>query len=118
MPDNLNGAPAAGCGTFVVPTRQRWHRVRPKVNTMKSKIVIGALLGLLGIGAACLAVAVERPPEQRRAAAQKAFNAGNFNDAYKGFASLATGDADEPFNTPRDFDLAVQSLQRLTRLDE
>src|SRR5436190_1414233 len=85
---------------------------------MKSKIVIGALLGLLGVGAACLGVAVERPPEQRRAAAQKAFNAGNFNDAYKLYASLATGDADYPFNTPQDFDLAVQSLQRLARWDE
>ena len=85
---------------------------------MKSKIVIGALLGLLGVGAACLGVAVERPPEQRRAAAQKAFNAGNFNDAYKGFASLATGDADDLFNTPQDFDLAVQCLQRLARWDE
>src|SRR4051794_35759380 len=85
---------------------------------MKSKIVIGALLGLLGVGAACLAVAVERPPEQRRAAAQKAFNAGNFNDAYKAFASLATGDSDDFVNTPQDFDLAVQCLQRLARWDE
>ena len=84
---------------------------------MKSKIVIGALLGILGVGAACLAVA-EKPPAHRREAARKAFDAGNFNDAYKAYATLVTGDADDPHQSPQDFDMAVQCLQRLARSDE
>ena len=85
---------------------------------MKSKLMIGGTVAVLGLAMACWAAAVEAPVAQRRDAARKAFNAGNYNDAYKTFAALVTGDVDDALETPQDFELAVQCLQRLARSDE
>src|SRR4051812_33956652 len=90
---------------------------RTKVNPMNMKLVIGALV-VLGAGAFCLAVVDQRPPEQRRAAAQKAYSAGNYNDAYKIFSALASDPADDPRSAPGDFETAVQCLRSLGRNDE
>jgi uncharacterized protein YfaS (alpha-2-macroglobulin family) len=85
---------------------------------MKSKLVVGGAVAVLALGVACWAAAVDAPVSQRRDAARKASNAGNYNDAYKTLAPLVTGDVDDPHETPQDFELAVQCLQRLARSDE
>src|SRR3954468_3173528 len=84
---------------------------------MKMKLVLGALV-ILAAGVLSLAVVDQRPPEQRRAAAQKALQAGNYNDAYKVFAALAADPADDAQQAPGDFENAVQCLRNLNRQDE
>src|SRR5688572_29163997 len=89
---------------------------RTKVNPMKIKVVLGVLV-LLGVGMACLAVA-EKPPQERREAARKAYDAGNYADAYKVYAALAADPDADPSLAPSDFELAVQSRRNLARNDE
>src|SRR6185369_13960031 len=84
---------------------------------MKMKLVLGALVVLVA-GVLTYAVVDQKPPEQRRAAAQKAQAAGNYNDAYKAFAALAADPADDPQFVPGDFENAVQCLRNLARPDE
>ena len=81
--------------------------------------VVLALLLVGGVGAACFAKAMaDQPPEQRRAAARQAFDNGNFNDAFGAYRDLAVDSKDDPARVSEDFNLAVQSLQRLGRHDE
>src|SRR5690349_24719557 len=77
-------------------------------------VVVGLLLlGTAGLG---LRAAInDGPPAQRREAARKAFNNGNFADAYRLYSGLSL-DADAV--AAEDFTYAVQCLQRLGRVDE
>ena len=60
---------------------------------MNMKKIACLVAGAAALGIACLGLAAgEGTPAERRAAAHKAFDAGNFNDAYKTFAALATVD--------------------------
>src|SRR4051812_32907732 len=76
-------------------------------------VVVGLfLLGTAGLG---LRAAVDDGPAQRREAARKAFNNGNFADAYRLYSGLSV-DADAV--AAEDFTYAIQCLQRLGRVDE
>ena len=55
---------------------------------------------------------------QRRAAAQKLFNDGNFKDAYEGFRKLALDTADDPTQVGNDLRMATEGLTRLGRMSE
>ena len=68
---------------------------------MKIKLVVSVLLGVFAVAAVCLGVA-DKPPAERRAAARKAYDAGNYNDAYKVFAALAADPDDDPTLAPSD----------------
>src|SRR5688500_10738291 len=86
---------------------------------MTFKKIACVVAGAVALGVACLGVAAgQGTPAERGAAAHKAFAAGNYNDAYKAFAALATDPADDAADAPEDLNLAVQSLQRLGRVDE
>ncbi|HUY36157.1 MAG TPA: MG2 domain-containing protein [Pirellulales bacterium] len=58
------------------------------------------------------------PTVQRRAAAQKLFDEGNFKDAYEGFRKLALDAADEPRQVGHDLRMATDSLKKLGRPNE
>src|SRR4051794_27788203 len=81
----------------------------------KFTCVMLALLALTTAGVGLRAAIDDGPPAQRRAAAVKAFNNGNFADAYRLYSGLSL-DADSV--APQDFTYAVQCLQRLGRVDE
>ena len=85
---------------------------------MKTRTVTGVFLAVLAVGAIGWAVAPERPAAERRDAARKAFEAGNFNDAWKTYAALAADPQDDPAVVPNDFELGINCLQRLGRHDE
>jgi len=86
---------------------------------MKFRTVACVVAAAVALGMACLGIAAGgRTPAERRAAAHKAFDSGNFNDAYKTFAALATDGDDDTAAVPEDLNYALQSLQRLGRVDE
>lgn len=63
--------------------------------------------------------AAEPPSESAmRDAARKQFQAGNFADAFTALQKLISNGDSDPVKTAEDIGLAVQSLQRLGRLDE
>src|SRR5205085_1504370 len=115
--DNHQRAPTPRAGTFRRANRLKGRRLA-KGNRMKFKQIGCVVAAALALGAACLGIAVgQATPAERRSAAHKAFDAGNFNDAYKAFASLATDGDDDPAAVPEDLNYALQSLQRLGRVD-
>lgn len=85
---------------------------------MKSRMLFLAL-GLLLFPALLMAgYLLEPAPATGRDALKKAFEAGNFNDAYLGFRKLLLEPQPGSENTAEDLTLAVQSLQRLGRQNE
>jgi uncharacterized protein YfaS (alpha-2-macroglobulin family) len=73
-------------------------------------ILAGGLAWVLG---------AEQPsPRPQRESVTRAYEAGNFKDAYEGFRKLAIDRADDPLQVRHDLDMGVACLQRLGRSDE
>src|SRR5579884_2671278 len=89
-------------------------RVPPMI---RKSIALLAMI-LVGVAVYCAVAAVATTPAEARAAAKKAFEAGNFKDAYDAFSRLAVDAHDDPMLVGDDLTFAVQSLQRLGRVDE
>lgn len=82
----------------------------------KSWMVWGCVPMLMG---AWWLFAAEPPAEaERRAAARKQFQDGNFAEAFDGLKALIANPASDPVQTVTDLEQAVQSLRRLGRIDE
>jgi uncharacterized protein YfaS (alpha-2-macroglobulin family) len=77
-----------------------------------------AVVLAVGCGAGWRLLAQTPSQQQRRASLTKAFEAGNFKDAYEGLRKLALDPQDDPREVGKDLELAVAALQRLGRLDE
>src|SRR5437762_8030172 len=109
---------SAAPGTFPPADRLKVRRLR-RVNRMTTRKIVCLVAAAVALGMACMGLAAGGgTPAERRAAAHKAFDAGNFNDAYKVFAALATDPNDDPTAAPEDLNYALMSLQRLGRADE
>src|SRR5437762_5725226 len=109
---------SAAPGTFPPADRLRVRRLR-RVNRMTTRKIVCLVAVFVALGMACMGLAAGRgTPAERRATAHKAFDAGNFNDAYKAFAALAVDPNDDPAAAPEDLNYALMSLQRLGRADE
>jgi alpha-2-macroglobulin len=87
---------------------------------MKRKRTIGVLVGVLAAGLAIAwpLTAARQTPRQRREAAARAFDAGNYRDAYEAFRKLALDPGDDPLEVGKDLDRAVDCLRRLGRVHE
>jgi uncharacterized protein YfaS (alpha-2-macroglobulin family) len=57
-------------------------------------------------------------PSAARQEAQKAFQAGNFRDAYEGYRKLALDPKDDPKQVGNDLQQAIDALRRLNRVEE
>ncbi len=85
---------------------------------MKTLLLSGVII-LAGLWTGHQGIAAESPQNQsQRTAAQKAFDDGNYKDAYEGFRKLALEPGDEPPKVGSDLRMAVQCLQQLDRLGE
>jgi uncharacterized protein YfaS (alpha-2-macroglobulin family) len=74
---------------------------------------------LVAAGAVVWLAAAEKPsPEDQRAHWKKAYEAGNYKEAYEGFRKLALDPKDEPMQVGQDLQFGVSSLQQLGRSDE
>jgi hypothetical protein len=62
--------------------------------------------------------AAEKPTQARRDNLQKAYQAGNYKDAYEGLRQMALDPADDPARVGDDMNTAVECLQKLGRSDE
>src|SRR4051812_31958382 len=86
---------------------------------MTGRTAVGVLAALvLGAGIIAVARAAVRDESTDRAAARKAFDAGNFKDAYDAYHDLLLDAKSDPMRVGEDLNLAIQSLQRLGRVDE
>jgi uncharacterized protein YfaS (alpha-2-macroglobulin family) len=78
-----------------------------------------AVLALvLGLGAASVVISREQPAGDRRAEALKAFEKGNYRDAYNTFRALALDPADDPKQVGGDLTYALTALVQLGRVQE
>src|SRR5690606_38711279 len=76
-------------------------------------------LVLLAVGAASVLSQGKKPPvPQRRAAAMKQFNDGNWRDAYNSFRELCLDPANDGAEVGSDLSLGIQCLHRLGRTSE
>ena len=80
---------------------------------MKAKLVI--VTAVLALGGYWL-IAQSPDNQKQRDLWTKTFQAGNFNDAYKGLRALCLDPKNDPFQVGKDLHLAVQALQRLGRV--
>jgi hypothetical protein len=85
---------------------------------MVTALLIGLSVALLAAGYGAFAASADKPPAERRAAAAKAQQQGNFRDALEGFSKLLLDPADDATEAPSDLSHAVECLQRLGRVDE
>src|SRR4051812_48867378 len=86
---------------------------------MLAALLVGTAMVLLAAGYRALGVATaDRPAPERRAAALKAQQEGNFRDALDGFSKLVNDPADDASDAPDDLSHAVECLQHLGRVDE
>src|SRR5690348_1687620 len=74
------------------------------------------VIGFLAAGVVVWAVGPGEKPDRDRV--KKAFDAGNFKDAYEGFRALALDPKDDPRRVGDDLNFAVDSLRHLGRVDE
>src|SRR4051794_19725623 len=79
--------------------------------------VLGAAL-TLAAGVACVVAAAPPSPQSQKEALMRAFQAGNYKDAYEGLRKRALDPADDPKQVSGDLTTAVQCLQQLGRTDE
>src|SRR5690242_16164629 len=88
------------------------------MSSKRGATVLGAVAALLA--AAVWLVAADQAPtqQQRREALQKAYQAGNFRDAYDGLRKLALDPADDPAQVGKDLETGVTALRQLGRTDE
>src|SRR5262245_12883111 len=56
--------------------------------------------------------------QEQRDALNKAFNAGNYKNAYEGIRKLALDPLADPTKISADLELGIRSLQRLGRVEE
>src|SRR5438105_2830012 len=80
-------------------------------------------LGALGCALACVAVvswlsAASQPPRPQRDSLLKAYQAGNYKDAYEGLRLLTLDPRHDPLKVGDDLHTAVQCLRNLGRTDE
>jgi alpha-2-macroglobulin len=85
---------------------------------MVTALLIGLSVALLAAGYGAFAASADKPPAERRAAAAKAQQQGNFRDALEGYSKLLLDPADDAAEAPSDLSHAVECLQRLGRVDE
>ena len=78
---------------------------------------LGALVLLVGVASAWL-MAANKAQEQTRDSATKAYNAGNYKDAYEVLRKLALDPKDDPLQVGNDLDLAIRCLRQLGNVDE
>src|SRR5437899_810130 len=76
-----------------------------------------SLLATFGVIAAVLS-AEPAPTQERRDALKKQFDAGNFKDTYDGYRAMALSKEDDSLKVGDDLKMALESLQRLGRVDE
>src|SRR5258706_514157 len=81
--------------------RKRASKNRPG-DRMFAALLIGLSVALLAVGYRALAVASDKSPAERRAAAAKAQQEGNFRDAFDGFSRLVLDPADDAAEAPND----------------
>ncbi|MGE0608945.1 MAG: alpha-2-macroglobulin [Pirellulales bacterium] len=84
------------------------------------RLVLAALIslcGLLSLGWIVMAYE-EAVAVPQRAAVQKLFNDGNWNEAYQGYRKLALDKDVDPRQVGQDLHMAIQALQNLGRTDE
>jgi alpha-2-macroglobulin len=79
--------------------------------------------GLLTTALVCFAVAswllaVDKPLQERRDTLTKAYQAGNYKDAYDGLRKLALDPLNDPLKVGQDLQTAISCLQNLGRVDE
>src|SRR5262245_36915678 len=73
---------------------------------------------VLSAGALWLYAAAPDGPGSQRDNLMKAFQAGNYKDAYEGLRNLALDPQDDPAKVSQDLTTAVQCLYNLGRVDE
>jgi len=80
----------------------------------------GASLLLVVAGLCVWAARADKPGQhaQQRDKLTKAFRDGNYKVAYDGLRKLALDPSNDPKEVGKDLDLAIDSLQRLGRIDE
>src|SRR5207248_3675116 len=78
---------------------------------------LGALVLFVGVTSAWL-MATNKAQEQTRDGATKAYNAGNYKDAYQILRKLVLDPKDDPLEVGKDLDLAVQCQRQLGNVDE
>ncbi len=81
------------------------------------KAFLVSVAQVLLLGAFCL-VAIEAPPTTERALLLKAFQDGNFKDAYEGLRRLALSPDDDQKKVGADLACSIQCLTLLGRVDE
>lgn len=85
----------------------------------KSLVLFAAAVGFsLFVLAGWSRSAEPTPTDEQRQEFLKQLKVGNFNDAYKGFRSLALAKADDPLQVAEDLKNGIECLSRLGRLDE
>jgi uncharacterized protein YfaS (alpha-2-macroglobulin family) len=83
----------------------------------KWRVGLLALVSVLAVGAVWL-LAADAPQQQRRDGLMKAFQAGNYKDAYDGLRKLALDPAADPLQVGNDLVTGINSLRNLGRTDE
>jgi uncharacterized protein YfaS (alpha-2-macroglobulin family) len=87
---------------------------------MLAKSRAGVVMGTLALAVAAAWLLAAAPPSQqeRRDGLMKAYQAGNFKDAYDGLRKLALDPGDDPLQVGKDLGNGVSCLQNLGRSDE
>ena len=85
---------------------------------MMKPLLFATVIGLAASSFWWFAAAEAKPLPAGREGAQKLFNDGNFNDAYRVFRELATNPKTEPDAVGGDLSSAVDCLMHLGRVDE
>src|SRR5215813_4131846 len=96
------------------------HRNSRGLDIMRGKRragALGAMVLLVGVAIAWR-MTDSKEQEQTRESATKAYNAGNYKDAYQVLHKLALDPKDDPVQVGKDLDLAVQCQRHLGNVDE
>ena len=83
-----------------------------------TRLILLAAFAVIVTGSIFFAAASVPNPVELRSTAKKAFDAGNFKDAYSGYAALALDPDDDRLQVSDDLTQAIQCLGRLGRSDE
>src|SRR5262245_16899717 len=99
-----------------IDRRYRQKRMGIMRGQRKAEVLgVALLLGLT----ITLKIVADRPDQDtRRDQLNKAYQAGNYKDAYEGLRSLALHPDCDPLKVGADLTLAIQCLQNLGRSDE
>jgi uncharacterized protein YfaS (alpha-2-macroglobulin family) len=87
---------------------------------MRGKQRVGALAALVLLAGVTITwlMAANKAQEQTRDSATRAYNAGNYKDAYQVLHKLALDPKNDPMQVGKDLDLAVQCQRQLGNVDE